>query len=413
LLVQNWKSLGKEMKAKTGFERGRTRNWKLATQMVRGGTLRSSMDETSEALFLTSGFSYDSAEEGAGRFKGEREGFTYTRQGNPTVAMFEERMALLEGTEVARATATGMAAMTAALMCQLQTGDHVLAGRAMFGSCRYLLDILLPRYGIETTVVDGRDNGAWRRAVRSNTKVFFIETPANPTLDIVDLRTVCDLAHDVGAKVVVDNVFATPVLQKPLHFGADIVAYSATKHIDGQGRVLGGVICCSEKFLNDHLLMFLRHTGPTLSPFNAWVLHKGLETLDLRVRRMCENAQKTAMFIKTRVPKLLYPGDPAFPQYDLAMTQMDAGGTIMSFDVGSEAQSFALLNALELIDISNNIGDSRSLMTHPDSTTHRAIAEQPRRELGVTPGMLRLSVGLEDSEDIIADLDQAFESIGL
>jgi O-succinylhomoserine sulfhydrylase len=401
------------MKAKTGFDRAKTRNWKPATQMVRGGTLRSSMDETSEALFLTSGFAYDSAEEVAGRFKGERDGFTYTRQGNPTVAMFEERMALLEGTEIARATATGMAAMTAALMCQVQAGDHVLAGRAMFGSCRYLVDTLLPRYGVETTVVDGRDNDAWRKAVRPNTKVFFLETPANPTLDIIDLRAVCDIAHDAGAKVVVDNVFATPVLQKPLHFGADIVAYSATKHIDGQGRVLGGVVCCSEQFLNDHLLMFLRHTGPTLSPFNAWVLHKGLETLDLRVRKMCDTAHKVAMFVKGRVPKLLYPGDPAFPQHVLAMAQMEAGGTIMSFDVGSEAQGFALLNALELIDISNNIGDSRSLMTHPDSTTHRAIPEEPRRELGITPGMLRLSVGLEDESDIIADLDQAFKAVGL
>ncbi len=401
------------MKAKTGFDRAKTRNWKPATQMVRGGTLRSSMDETSEALFLTSGFAYDSAEEVAGRFKGERDGFTYTRQGNPTVAMFEERMALLEGTEIARATATGMAAMTAALMCQVQAGDHVLAGRAMFGSCRYLVDTLLPRYGVETTVVDGTDNDAWRKAVRPNTKVFFLETPANPTLDIIDLRAVCDIAHDAGAKVVVDNVFATPVLQKPLHFGADIVAYSATKHIDGQGRVLGGVVCCSEQFLNDHLLMFLRHTGPTLSPFNAWVLHKGLETLDLRVRKMCDTAHKVAMFVKGRVPKLLYPGDPAFPQHNLAMAQMEAGGTIMSFDVGSEAKGFALLNALELIDISNNIGDSRSLMTHPDSTTHRAIPEEPRRELGITPGMLRLSVGLEDESDIIADLDQAFKAVGL
>jgi O-succinylhomoserine sulfhydrylase len=401
------------MKHKSGWDRAKTRQWKPATQMVRGGTLRSSMDETSEALFLTSGFAYDSAEEVAGRFKGEREGFTYTRQGNPTVAMFEERMALLEGTEVARATATGMAAMTAALMCQLSAGDHVLAGRAMFGSCRYLIDTLLPRFGIETTVVDGRDVEAWRKAVRPNTKVFFIETPANPTLDIIDLRAVCDIAHDAGARVIVDNVFATPVLQKPLHFGADIVAYSATKHIDGQGRAMGGVICCSEQFLNDHLLMFLRHTGPSLSPFNAWVLHKGLETLDLRVRRMCENTHKVAMFMKGRVPRLLYPGDPAFPQHALAMAQMAAGGTIFSFDVGSEATGFALLNALELIDISNNIGDSRSLMTHPDSTTHRAIAEAPRRELGITPGMLRLSVGLEDPEDVIADLDQALKVVGL
>jgi O-succinylhomoserine sulfhydrylase len=401
------------MKARTGMDRARTGQWKPATQMIRGGTLRSSLDETSEALFLTSGFAYDSAEEVAARFKGEREGFTYTRQGNPTVAMFEERVALLEGSEVARATATGMAAMTAALMCQLQAGDHVVAARAMFGSCRYLVDTLLPRYGISTTVVDGRDTAAWAKAAQPNTKVFFLETPANPTLDIIDMRAVCDIAHGAGARVVVDNVFATPILQKPLQFGADVVAYSATKHMDGQGRVLGGVICCTEQFLNDHLLIFLRHTGPTLSPFNAWVLLKGLETLDLRVRRMCENASQIAAFLKPRVERLLYPGDPAFAQHTLAMAQMAAGGTIMSLDVGSEAKAFALLNALELVDISNNIGDSRTMMTHPDSTTHRAMAEEARRELGITPGLVRLSVGLEDPADIIADLDSALKVIAL
>jgi O-succinylhomoserine sulfhydrylase len=401
------------MKAKSGIDRARTRSWKPATQMVRGGTMRSNMDETSEALFLTSGFAYGSAEEVAARFRGEREGFTYTRQGNPTVAMFEERMALLEGSDVARATATGMAAMTAALMCQLSAGDHVVAARAMFGSCRYLVDTLLPRFGIATTVVDGTDTDAWRKAVQPSTKVFFLETPANPTLDIIDMRAVADIAHDAGATVVVDNVFATPVLQKPLLFGADVVAYSATKHIDGQGRVMGGVVCCSQKFLEDHLLMYLRHTGPALSPFNAWVLHKGLETLDLRVRKMCDNAHQVAMFLKGRVPRLLYPGDPAFPQHNLAMAQMSAGGTIMSFDVGSEATGFALMNALELVDISNNIGDSRSMITHPDSTTHRAIPEEARRQLGISPGLLRLSVGLEDASDVIADLDIALKAVAL
>ena len=400
------------MKADTGWNRARTRQWKPATQAVRGGTLRSNLDETSEALFLTSGFAYDSAEDVAARFRGERSGFTYTRQGNPTVAMFEERMALLEGSEIARATATGMAAMTAALLSQLNAGDHVVASRAMFGSCRYLVDTLLPRFGIGTTVVDGRDNDAWARARTPQTKVFFLETPANPTLDIIDIAAVCDIAHDAGARVIVDNVFATPVLQKPLHLGADIVAYSATKHIDGQGRVMGGVICCTEQFLTDHLLMFLRHTGPTLSPFNAWVLLKGLETLDLRVRQMSANAQAVAAFLATRLPRLLYPGDPSFSQHNLAMRQMALPGTIMSFDVGSEAVAFSLLNALELIDISNNIGDSRSLMTHPDSTTHRAIAEDARRQLGITPGLVRLSVGLEDPEDLIADLDQALLKAG-
>ena len=400
------------MKADTGWNRARTRHWKPATQAIRGGTLRSSMDETSEALFLTSGFAYDSAEDVAGRFRGERSGFTYTRQGNPTVAMFEERMALLEGSEIARATATGMAAMSAALLCQLNAGDHVIAGRAMFGSCRYLVDTLLPRFGIQTTVVDGRDTDAWARARRPNTKAVFLETPANPTLDIIDIKAVSDIAHDAGACVIVDNVFATPVLQKPLELGADVVAYSATKHIDGQGRVLGGVICCAEQFLNDHLLMYLRHTGPTLSPFNAWVLLKGLETLALRVRQMTENAQVVARFLKTRLPTILYPGDPDFAQHELAMKQMSAPGTIMSFDAGDEARAFRLLNALELIDISNNIGDSRSLMTHPDSTTHRAIAEEARRELGISPGLVRLSVGLEDPEDLIADLDTALKAAG-
>jgi O-succinylhomoserine sulfhydrylase len=400
------------MKARSGWDRARTRHWKPATQAIRGGTLRSSMDETSEAIFLTSGFAYDSAETVAARFRGEQEGFTYTRQGNPTVAMFEERMALIEGSEIARSTATGMAAMTASLLSFLNAGDHLVAARAMFGSCRYLTDTLLPRFGIETTIVDGRDNDAWAAARRPNTKAFFLETPANPTLDIIDIRAVSDIAHDAGAKVIVDNVFATPILQKPLELGADIVAYSATKHIDGQGRVLGGVICCSEKFLADHLLMFLRHTGPTLSPFNAWVLLKGLETLDLRVRRMCDNASAVATYLRSRLPAVLYPGDPSFPQHNLAMQQMSGPGTIMSFETGSQDRAFALLNALELIDISNNIGDSRSLMTHPDSTTHRAIPEAPRRELGITPGLVRLSVGLEDPSDLIADLDQALTMAG-
>ncbi len=402
------------MKSRTGLDRSITRHWRPATQMVRGGTLRSDMDETSEALFLTSGFAYDTAEEVAGRFRGEREGFTYTRQGNPTVSMFEERMALLEGTEMARATASGMAAMSAALLCQLNAGDHLVAAKAMFGSCRWIVDNLLPRYGIEVTIVDARDNQAWAKARKPNTKVFFLETPANPTLDITDLKTVCDLAHDAGAKVIVDNVFASPVLQKPLAFGADIVAYSATKHIDGQGRVLGGVICGSEQFLEDHLLMYLRHTGPTLSAFNAWVLLKGLETLELRVTRMAENAGKVAHHLGERVPRLLYPSHASFPQRDLAMQQMASGGTIMSFYVGGNRNSaFKVLDALELIDISNNVGDSRSLMTHPASTTHRAIPEVARLEMGITEDMLRLSVGLEDPEDLMDDLNTALKAADL
>jgi O-succinylhomoserine sulfhydrylase len=401
------------MKNKTGFDRDITKKWRAATQMVRGGTWRSDFGETSEALFLTSGFAYDSAEEVAGRFRGEREGFTYSRQGNPTVAMFEERMALLEGAESARATATGMAAMSSALLCQLEAGDHVVASRALFGSCRWLIDTLLPKYGIMTTVIDGRDTDAWARARRPNTKLFFFETPANPTLDIVDMRAVCDLAHDAGARVVVDNVFATPLLQRPLEFGADIVCYSATKHIDGQGRVLGGVVLGTEKFMVDEYFPFFRHTGPMLSPFNAWILHKGLETLDLRMTRMSENAAKVADFIGNRVSRLFYPSRRDFPQHNLAMAQMSSGGSIMSFFVEDRAQAFAVLDNIKLIDISNNIGDSRTLMTHPASTTHRAIEEAARLEMGITEGMIRLSVGLEDPADLIDDLDHALTSAGL
>ncbi len=401
------------MKQRTGMDRGITSHWQPATQMVRGGTLRSNLGETSEALFLTSGFAYDEAEEAAARFRGEREGFTYSRQGNPTVAMFEERMALLEGAEAARATATGMAAMASALLCQLSAGDHVVASRAMFGSCRWLVDMLLPKFGISTTVIDGRDTDAWARARQPNTRLFFFETPANPTLDIVDMRAVCDLAHDGGALVVVDNVFATPLLQRPMEFGADIVTYSATKHIDGQGRVLGGVVLGSEKFMTDVYFPYFRHTGPMLSPFNAWVLHKGLETLDLRMTRMCENAAKVSDFLGTRVPSLLYPSRGDFPQHTLAMAQMKSGGSIMSLFVADRAQAFALLDALKLIDISNNIGDSRSMMTHPASTTHRAIPDAARLEMGITEGMIRLSVGLEDPIDLIADLDPALKAAGL
>lgn len=400
------------MKKHSGHDRNITKNWRPATQLIRGGTRRTNQDETSEALFLTSGFAYDAAEIAEARFKGEDDGFTYSRLSNPTVAMFEERMALIEGAEAARATASGMAAMTAALLCQLQAGDHVVAARAAFGSCRWLVETQLPRFGVETTLVDGRDVDAWAAARRPNTKLFFLETPANPTLDIVDLPKVAELAHDSGAKVVVDNVFATPILQKPLELGADIVAYSATKHIDGQGRVLGGVILGEEAFVQDTLMPFLRNTGPTLSPFNAWVLLKGLETLDLRVRAMARNAQQVAEFLEKRVPKLLYPGLDSFAQKELAARQMQSGGTIMSFFVeGGRDQAFKLMNALQLVDISNNIGDSRSLITHPASTTHQGLSEEARLELGITDGMLRLSIGLEDPQDIIADLDEALHHL--
>jgi O-succinylhomoserine sulfhydrylase len=333
---------------------------------------------------------------------------------NPTVEMLESRIALLEGAEACRAMASGMAAMTAALLCQLSAGDHLIGGRAAFGSCRWLTDTLLPRFGIETTIVDGRDLDQWKAAVRPNTKVFFFETPANPTMDIVDIRGVCDIAHDAGAVAVVDNAFATPVLQRPLDLGADIVAYSATKMMDGQGRVLAGAVCGSTEFIEKTLLSFTRNTGPTLSPFNAWVVLKGLETLDLRMRRQCENAEQVARFLEKRVPRLNYPALPSHPQHDLAMRQMVAGGPIFSLYLdGGRAQAHALLDALELVDISNNIGDSRSLMTHPASTTHAGLTPEVRAEMGVEEGMLRLNVGLEDPLDVIDDFEQALAKVGL
>ena len=402
------------MKKHTGQNRATTATWHPATQAVRGGTMRSEHGETSEAIFLTSGYAYDNAEQAAARFRGEQPGMTYSRLQNPTVAMLEERLCLLEGAEACRTMATGMAARTAALLCQLSAGDHLVAGRALFGSCRWLVDHLLPRFGIQTTVVDGRDTQAWAKARQPNTKAFFLETPANPTLDIVDMRAVADIGHDAGAIVVVDNAFASPILQRPFEFGADVVAHSATKLMDGQGRVLGGAVLGNASFINDVLLPFTRNTGPTLSAFNAWVILKSLETLDLRVRRAAENAQKVASFLETRVPRLLYPGLASHPQHALAMQQMEAGGTIMALFVdGARPQAHALLDALELIDISNNVGDSRTLMTHPASTTHASVAEDKRLEMGITEGMLRLSVGLEDPRDLIADLDQALRRAGL
>ncbi len=402
------------MKRHTGHDRKVTRSWKPATQAVRGGTMRSEFGETSEAMFLTSGYSYDVAETAAARFRGDDPGMTYSRLQNPTVAMLEERLCLLEGAEACRTQASGMAAMTAMLLSQLSTGDHMVTARAMFGSCKWLGDELLPRFGIEVTVVDGRDTAAWKAALRPNTKLFFLETPANPTLDITDIRAVADIAHDAGALLAVDNAFATPILQRPMEMGADMVAYSATKMMDGQGRVLAGAVLGSAEYINDVLLPFQRNTGPNLSPFNAWVVHKGLETLDLRVRRQSENALKVARAIEARLPRLLYPGLESHPQHDLAMRQMELGGTIMSlFLDGGRAQAHGLLDALELIDISNNIGDSRSLMTHPASTTHYGVGEEGRAEMGITEGMLRLSIGLEDADDVIADLDQALATVGL
>jgi O-succinylhomoserine sulfhydrylase len=381
---------------------------------VRGGTARSEYGETSEALFLNSGYAYDNAEIAAARFNGEDDGMTYSRLQNPTVQMLEERIALMEGAEACRAQATGMAAMTTALLCQLQTGDHVVAARAAFGSCRWLTDTLLPKFGIQTTTIDARNNDAWAAAIQSNTKVFFFETPANPTMDIVDMRSVCDLARAHGITTVVDNAFATSVLQRPLEFGADVVAYSATKMMDGQGRVLAGAVCGSAEFINDKLLPFQRNTGPNLSPFNAWVVLKGLETLDLRAMRQSENALVLGKFMDGRVAKMLHPGLPSHPQHNLAMAQMKACGPIFSFILdGGRRQAMDLLNALELVDISNNIGDSRSLMTHPASTTHHGVGPEGREAMGVVEGMLRINVGLEDPLDVIADIDRALTKVGL
>ncbi|WP_263588645.1 trans-sulfuration enzyme family protein [Sphingopyxis sp. GC21] len=401
------------MKKTTGFDRSKTRNWRPATQAVRGGTWRSEHGETSEALFLTSGYTYDSAEEVAARFAGEAQGMTYSRLQNPTAAMLEERIALMEGAEACRTQATGMAAMTTALLCQLSAGDHVVAAKAAFGSCRWLVDTLLPRFAIETSVVDGRDLDAWKAAIKPNTKLFFFETPANPTMDIVDLQAVCDLAEAHGITTVVDNAFATAALQRPLEFGADVVAYSATKLMEGQGRVLAGAVCGTEKFINEVLLPFQRNTGPNLSPFNAWVVLKGLETLDLRARRQSENALAVGKAIEGRVRRILHPGLASHPQHNLAMRQMDGCGPIFSFFLEDRAQAMAFLNALELVDISNNIGDARSLCCHPASTTHYGVSAEARADMGIEEGMLRINIGLEDPRDLIADLDQALTKVGL
>jgi O-succinylhomoserine sulfhydrylase len=405
--------MAQAMKRTSGMDRSITRTWRSATQAVRGGTWRSEQGETSEAIFLSSGFCYDDAETAAARFRGEDPGMTYSRLQNPTVAMLEERIALMDGAEACRVQASGMAAMTAALLSQLSHGDHVVAGRAAFGSCRWLVDQLFPRFGIAATTIDARDNDQWAAAIRPNTKVFFFETPANPTMDIVDLRAVCALAKAHGIVTVVDNAFATPALQRPIEWGADVVAYSATKLMDGQGRVLAGAVSGSAEFINTVLLPFQRNTGPNLSPFNAWVVLKGLETLDLRVKRQSENAVKVGTFLQGRVPRILHPGLPSHPQHNLAMQQMDACGSIFAFEVDDRAQAHALLNALELIDISNNIGDARSLMCHNASTTHYSVSAEVRAEMGVTEGMLRLNVGLEDPLDLIDDLDQALVKVGL
>ncbi len=392
-----------------------TDSWRQTTKLVRGGTMRSAFDETSEGLFLTSGYVYSSAEEAEGAFKGDEERYIYSRYANPTLTMFEERLASLEGARFSASTATGMAAMFAALASQLNAGDRVVASRALFGSCHYILTEQLPRFGIDTVLIDGTDLVQWETALSAPTQCVFLETPSNPTLEVIDIRAAADLAHAAGARLVVDNVFATPILQRPLELGADIVMYSATKHIDGQGRTLGGAILTDDQaFFEDCLVPFMRHTGPGLSPFNAWVMLKGLETLELRVRQHCANAARICDFLvdHPNVRKVLYPGHASHPQHELAMRQMSDGSTLVSFEVdGGKESAFRVLNALQVIDISNNLGDAKSLITHPATTTHQRLAAEERAELGIGDGLLRLSVGLEDADDLIEDLDRALGRI--
>ena len=381
--------------------------------LVHAGTLRSQFGETSEAIFLTQGHVYDSAEQCEARFLGNNDGFIYARFSNPTVQMFEKRMAALEGCEAARATATGMAAVTAAVMGCVRAGDHVVAARALFGSCRYVVEEHLPRYGVESTLVDGPDLAAWKAAIRPNTKLFFLESPANPTLEVIDIQAVADLAHSVGAVLIVDNVFATALWQSPFKLGADCVVYSATKHIDGQGRCLGGVILASQEFIDKNVHTLLRQTGPAMSPFNAWVLLKALETFSLRVRRQSESAAAIADWLagQKRVRNLRYPGRKDHPQAELIARQMLGGSSLLAFEVGtSKADAFRFLNALKIIRISNNLGDAKSLAVHPATTTHQRFKPEQRAEMGVGESLVRLSIGLEHPDDLIADLEQALKA---
>jgi len=391
----------------------RSRRFRPATEAVHGGALRSQFGETSEAMFLTQGYVYPDAEAAEARFKGEDPGFVYSRYANPTVAMFEERMCLLEGAEASRATASGMAAVTAALMADLSAGDHVVASRALFGSCQYVIAELLPRFGVSSTLVDGPDLQAWRAAIRPTTRAFFLESPSNPTLELIDVAAVASLAREGGARLIVDNVFATPLFQKPLALGAHTVVYSATKHIDGQGRCLGGIVLSDAEWVESKLAPFLKHTGPSLSPFNAWVLVKALETLELRLARQAESAARIAAAIAGHpsVTRLYYPGHPSHPQFALAERQMTSGGTMIAFEAaGGKRGAFDLCRALEIIKISNNLGDAKSLVTHPATTTHQRLTDEERAALGITDGLLRLSVGLEDPEDLLEDLTRALDA---
>jgi O-succinylhomoserine sulfhydrylase len=393
-------------------ETNSTARYRPETRLVHAGTLRSQYGETSEALFLTQGFVYDTAEQCEARFKGQDPGFLYSRFSNPNISMFERRMIELEGAQAARATATGMAAVTTAILAPLKAGDHVVAAKAMFGSCRYVVEDLLPRYGIQSTLVDGLDLDQWKKAMRPNTKTCFLESPTNPTLDVMDISAIAEIAHQGGARLIVDNVFATPIWQSPLSLGADVVVYSATKHIDGQGRCLGGIILSSEAFIAEHIHNFMRQTGPSMSPFNAWVLLKGLETLAVRVRAQTETAAKIADALAShpKISRLVYPGRADHPQAALVKKQMRAGSTLIGFEVkGGKAGAFRCLNGLKISRISNNLGDAKSLVTHPATTTHQRLAPEARAELGISEGFIRFSAGLEHADDLIEDFAAALE----
>ncbi len=391
-----------------------TRQYRPETRLVHSGTLRSEFGETSEALFLTQGFVYDSAEQCEARFVGTEPGYLYSRFSNPTVAMFERRMVEFEGAEAARATASGMAAVTTSLVGQVRAGDHVVAAKALFGSCRWVVEDFLPRFGVASTLVDGLDLDQWKAAVRPNTKAFFLESPTNPTLEVLDIGAVAGIAHAAGATLVVDNVFATPIWQSPLALGADCVVYSATKHIDGQGRCLGGIILSSEKFIQDNVHMLLRQTGPSMSPFNAWVLLKGLETLHLRVARQTDTAARVAEALAghKKISRLIYPGRKDHPQAATVARQMRGGSTLVAFEVdGDKPATFRFLNALQLIRITNNLGDAKSLVTHPATTTHQRLTPQARAELGITDGLVRFSAGLEHPDDVVDDIVTALKKV--
>lgn len=388
------------------------KNLRLETQLVRGGSIRSDFGETSEAIFLNSGFAYNSAETAESRFNGEAPGYVYSRYLNPSLKMLEDKLAILEGAEAACVMASGMAAVFASIMCQLKTGDHFIASKVLFGSCFHIATKILPNYGIEVTLVDGINEDEWCKAFKKNTKVVFIETPANPNLEIVDIKFVADLCKKHGAQLIVDNIFASPYSQKSFELGADIVVYSTTKHMDGQGRTLGGCVLGREKFIKEILLPFHRHTGPALSPFNAWVILKSLETFSMRMDRHCANAQKIAEFLEShkKVRRVIYPNLPSHPQFAVAKKQMKNGGAMLAFEIaGDKKDTFAFMNRLQIIDISNNLGDAKSLITHPATTTHSNISRDEQEKIGITESMCRLSVGLEHVDDLIADLNQSLK----